>query len=476
MVMVMVMDRQEKVHDEVYELIFNEGGPSAILDILKNRKETSLLLSGMDALSNIANDDISVAKLLKKGLVEQVLDSMAANDWDEELSECTVKLLASISVGEECTKAIADRNGVQLLLSAMESHEDEPEFLAAAHIALSNVVAIEEARKTVLDLKGIPTIVKQLKDFPKEAELTEKVIETLIRLSADDLCSEAMSEEGMFMFCGLIDQWSDHVRLDEDGEEDDEEPSMLETILALLGHLAFVTSNLRKLVQFDGVKKIVACIKKHSEDIDVMIKAVQTLDNIAMANGEYATIVIDEGGKDMIMGLVTQHEADEDAEELVDACKSALLSLEALQRVKKSQGATGGHKKMGFAGSNSSATESKVGSSAHDDQIEADRLKAKLAEHKNTLLSGKVVQVQQDRGGKKKMHIQCSRDFKTFIFKEMKKTKLKPGQGQFYIECVQAVRSIDIITSDAKLADMWVDALETLVTISRKYRFLLPDR
>lgn len=57
-----------------------------------------------------------------------------------------------------------------------------------------------------------------------------------------------------------------------------------------------------------------------------------------------------------------------------------------------------------------------------------------------------------------------------------KKTKLKPGQGQFYIECVQAVRSIDIITSDAKLADMWVDALETLVTISRKYRFLLPDR
>lgn len=269
------MDRQEKVHDEVYELIFNEGGPSAILDILKNRKETSLLLSGMDALSNIANDDISVAKLLKKGLVEQVLDSMAANDWDEELSECTVKLLASISVGEECTKAIADQNGVQLLLSAMESHEDEPEFLAAAHIALSNVVAIEEARKTVLDLKGIPTIVKQLKDFPKEAELTEKVIETLIRLSADDLCSEAMSEEGMFMFCGLIDQWSDHVRLDEDGEEDDEEPSMLETILALLGHLAFVTSNLRKLVQFDGVKKIVACIKKHSEDIDVMIKAVQ---------------------------------------------------------------------------------------------------------------------------------------------------------------------------------------------------------
>jgi hypothetical protein len=36
--------------------------------------------------------------------------------------------------------------------------------------------------------------------------------------------------------------------------------------------------------------------------------------------------------------------------------------------------------------------------------------------------------------------------------------------------------STTVITPDAKLADVWVDALEVLVTISRKYRFLLPDR
>ena len=64
-----------------------------ILEILRRYKETSLVLSGMDALSNIANDQSSVEKLLSKGLVEHVLESMQANDWDEELSECTVKLL-----------------------------------------------------------------------------------------------------------------------------------------------------------------------------------------------------------------------------------------------------------------------------------------------------------------------------------------------------------------------------------------------
>jgi|TARA_B110000977_G_C10972550_1_gene452884 hypothetical protein len=33
-----------------------------------------------------------------------------------------------------------------------------------------------------------------------------------------------------------------------------------------------------------------------------------------------------------------------------------------------------------------------------------------------------------------------------------------------------------VITPDAKMADYWVEALECLVEISRKYRFLLPER
>ena len=455
----------DAVHDEVYETIFNEGGPTAILNILKTRKETSLLLSGMDALTNIANDDISVERLLKKGLVELVLESMSSNDWDEELSECTVKLLASISQGEECTQTIVEQSGVDLLLTSMESHEDQPEFLISAHIALSNIVTVEAAKQTVLDLKGIPLIVQQLKNFPDNQMLTEKIIETLIRLSADDACSEKMSDEGMFVFCGLIDRWCDHVNEEVD-EDEEEEPSMLETIFALLGHMAFVTNNLRKMVQFGGVTKIVESIKKYSEDIELMIKAVQTLDNIAMANSEYSAIVILYGGKTAIDALVAQHSADEDAEELVDACKSALLSMEA-SHVSSVAGdsSKASHKRMFAAKADDSSSSSN--SSAAEDEAKANALKEKLEKVKNTLLGGKVVTVQQDRGGKKKMHIKCERDLRTFIFKELKntsmgqtlkfddirrvkhgslnkkKSKLKPGEGQFFIECVQAVRSID---------------------------------
>ncbi len=252
-------DETEAIHEEVYETIFSEGGPSAILEILRSRKETSLLLSGMDALSNIANDSISVERLLSKGLVELVLESMSANVWDEELSECTVNLLASISAAEECTAYVVKENGVQLLLASMESHDDQPEFLIPAHIAMSNVVIVEEAKKTVQSLKGIPLMVKQLKEFPDNDELVEKVLETLIRLSADDACSEEMSTEGMFTFVSLIDQYI------EDGE-------MMTTIFMFLGHLAFVTPNLKSMVQFGAVAKITKSMADMSDDVDLMVK------------------------------------------------------------------------------------------------------------------------------------------------------------------------------------------------------------
>ena len=51
------------------------------------------------------------------------------------------------------------------------------------------------------------------------------------------------------------------------------------------------------------------------------------------------------------------------------------------------------------------------------DREEAEELKAKLANFKNSLVSGKVFGVRQDRGGKKKMHVLCTKDLKAFLFK-----------------------------------------------------------
>ena len=204
-----------------------------------------------------------------------------------------------------------------------------------------------------------------------------------------------------------------------------------------------------------------------------------------------------------IQQLLDRHskisEDGDEGEELCDACKSALLSMEALKRNSTSPGGNRGSIKRMVAINMSDVGASKTSTSAIEDQKEMEGLQQKLNKYRNMLLGGKVVTVQGDRGGKKKMHILCSKDLRTFKFKSpmerssvghtiqlddirrvefgsivKKKTKLKPGEGIFHVECVQAVRSLDIITDSTKIADDWVDALDTLVTISKKYRQLLP--
>jgi hypothetical protein len=240
-------------------------------------------------------------------------------------------------------------------------------------------------------------------------------------------------------------------------------------------------------------------------------RAVQTLDNIAMANSEYADIVVKEGGKGAIEYL-TQRHADktddgDDGEELSDACSSALLSMEALQRNGDVGGAIGlgsSIKRMvaiNMSSMSPGASKSGASTTEAEDQKEMDRMQAKITKYRNMLVGGKVVTVQGDRGGKKKMHILCTKDLRTFMFKSpmergnvghtikfddirrvdfgcivKKKSKTKPGEGRFYVECVQAVRSIDIVTDTQNIADDWVDAMDALVIVSKKYRQLLPKK
>ena len=249
--------------------------------------------------------------------------------------------------------------------------------------------------------------------------------------------------------------------------------------------------------------RLLAYPHTHAHTYTTPCRAVQTLDNIAMANSEYAEIVTAEGGKDGIKALASLYANDEDAEELVDACNSALLSMDALVRNTEGSGGAGAptHKRMVAIVSqqDEAVTTASHNAAMEKDRKEAEQLHAKLQGYKNSLISGKVFGVRQDRGGKKKMHILCTKDLKAFLFKSpmergsightikfddirridygchvKAKARKKAGMGYFYIECVQDVRSIDVITDTSAQADFWVEALNVVLSISKKYRHLLP--
>jgi len=63
----------------------------------------------------------------------------------------------------------------------------------------------------------------------------------------------------MITFVDLIDQYKDDV-------------DMLTLIFMFLGHLAFVTGNLKAMVASGAVKKIVMQMRSHPDELELMVK------------------------------------------------------------------------------------------------------------------------------------------------------------------------------------------------------------
>lgn len=299
----------------VFHIIVHEQGAARIIKTVKETSETQLLMSGMDALANLASDRFATERMLKMGIVPVVVDAMAAYDWDEELMARTVRLLATLTFSQEGVKEIVVRDGIQVLLSGMESHIDEPEFLKSAVIALKNIAQEPDFRAEIEKLQGIETVLAALDRHLTHRPLVMEMLSFFTRMTPNKSASEAIATKGMHCLLKAIN-----------GRAQDAE--FLTRAFILLGHLAFHDPNLKIICQYGGVGLILTAICDHPESREMLSRAVQTLDNIAMANQEHAKIVMQEGGVDAIKAVM---EAYSDDPELVKVCKAALISMTALE-------------------------------------------------------------------------------------------------------------------------------------------------
>ena len=297
----------------VNERLYHDGGPAAVLEALRSNQEPSIVVSALDSLCNFANHEHTIERLVTKGLVELVVETMMANDWDEELIDATIRLVSKLTRSETCVDAFVKANGVQTLLSSMEAHQEQPELVAHAMLAIADL-AVEpqgEAMSRVASLGGVKTTLNAFKENMDNLDCTTQVIDTLAVLSSNDTLSTQIAESGMHLIMQSADTFKD-------------DPNFLTEVFKLLGHLAFVVGNLKIIVQYGGIALIVNSICTHPESRLLMMRSIQTLENIAMASDEHAQIVISEGGKECIVEVKSAYGDDEEICEKADA---ALISL-----------------------------------------------------------------------------------------------------------------------------------------------------
>ena len=449
----------------IAELILKEAGCGEVISCLRRfPRAPAMLESGLDALTNIANDrEVTEIMVRKQGLIGLVLEIIQGNsEFEPSVVAHALPLLAAITYSRDLVPDVVAANGIQIMLSIMEQHGSNADILLSAQLTLYHMAAQEDARTSLKNQEGLRTILALLEKHSAVKGYVEEVLKTLTRLCADDELSAAIAENGMHVLTSIIEQHAD-------------DPELLTAAFRLLGHLAFVESNLRIIVQHNGIVRVMNAITMHPECQPLIVRSIQTLDNIAMANKENAQIVIDEGGKELIETIMSTYSDDD---EIQRYCRSALLSMSALENLNKSAEITR------RAAANLKKTAKPV---AEEKVVDP------LAEFRHALSAGKIMKV-WTRGVPKAEHVVVSTDWRSIVWQDVLSHK---KQGALDLRSVVSVRagngdghkkaftvskaadpactfsivgermSLDVEANNPKERQVWVDGLSKLLVVFR---------
>jgi len=177
--------------------------------------------------------------------------------------------------------------------------------------------------------------------------------------------------------------------------------------LQLLGFLAFNEQNLRAITQMNGISVLMNSCIDHPASRNLILRAIKTLDSLAMSSRETATLVQDEGGQELIQTILDSYGDDL---EIQRAGKSALLSMQALENLNKSAKITA-----------KAAKEAGKRKKVPQDITTVDPLK----DVRTMLAAGKLMNVWQG-GGRNSCHVLISPDFRSIVWQNPG-TKAKLG-------------------------------------------------
>lgn len=278
---------EEPSEDENYltptEIVVEQGGIQFILDCLKRHEDKPTIISAaMDAMYNVV-DENTVSEVGNSDLLEYCFNILSRYDYNRELILSVLQLLTIISsynIGMEIFST--DGGRLSVLLDMLDTHIGDIEILKSLLLYLHNVFALKDNREILASNGGVTIIFTIISMYPDNKDIISASLNVLSRLSTNDILSEMIAERGCRQLMELITTFID-------------DSVVVALIFSLLGQLAFIKSNLKSIVQYGGIRILLDTMEVCGDDEPLMISAIRTLDNIIIADEEYANIVIEKG-------------------------------------------------------------------------------------------------------------------------------------------------------------------------------------
>ena len=173
---------------------------------------------------------------------------------------------------------------MQVLLLAMKDHAKHGDFLQNAGLAMVNMSNNEDNREVIRLQGGVDTVLGIMESGAAGGDsdsirFMNCATDILTRLSVDDELSSEIATKGMHVLAKVARANFEHTEL-------------LEVMFQLVAQLAFIAENLLAIVQHGGVELIFDAIEKHIGEERLMVRSIEVLDHISMAeDAEYAAIV-----------------------------------------------------------------------------------------------------------------------------------------------------------------------------------------
>lgn len=383
----------------VQRVVYDEEGAKEVLSAIQRMQANSAVVkAGFDALHNICSDlEVSSELVAELAVVPTLIDLGRQFDWDADLLEHLMPLLATLAESPDAAAAVVSLDGIPVIISAMEQHGMEnTELLFAGQLALSSLAVHESARDAFANSNAVESLIAMIRDDASNAAdvgvrayITE-ALQTLTRMCAKDELSVSIAQDGLHVILGVAEDQRDDAEL-------------LTACMRLITHLSFVEANLKAIIQSGGLNILINAVVDHPDERELVLRAVRGIDALAMSSKENAALTIEEGGQDLLEDVLASYLADE---EIQRSGKSAILSMSALDQLKRSE-------KLGHKAARASR------------KTQAEVRTDPLASVRSKLAAGRVMSV-WTKGTPKAAHVLVAPDFRSIVWQDAR-TKDKFG-------------------------------------------------
>ena len=375
-------EKKENEMTSIHRKIMFQGGVRGIVEVMEGscKEDSAVLMSALETLATLSTVESLVNEFMVPiGLLQKVIDIMKQFDWDDGIIEKGTMLIRELTEFEDCVDDLADLGLISVLLDCLNNHDDNLDILHHAQIAFTNMAINYEEQEEIVNSGALDAMLAQLtnkftndnqEDNEKLQEIHNEIITTFQRVSCTDEFSEIVGTKGMSEIMGSYDN---HVNIDLSGTAD-----YVANLFNLVSQLAFHKANLKYILQSGknttlytnvlnqhsslfimrlcesvvsssltilllffilfyslgsgGIKNSINAVSRFSNDPNVILHAIQVIDNCGTADSDMAHLVSKQGGVELLSKVVK-----EDAfEDCVDAAKNARLGIDAMIRSSQS--------------------------------------------------------------------------------------------------------------------------------------------